>query len=76
MGGKTAYLTYEMLDAGTMDATRTYTPPAARGQGIASRIVRAALDHARAKGWRVVATCWYVDEWIDRHEEYASLRAS
>ena len=71
----TAYLAYRMRDAATMDAVSTYTPPAGRGQGLAGRVTRAALDHARAEGWKVVPSCWYVDGWIDRNPEYEDLRA-
>ncbi|MDA1195008.1 MAG: GNAT family N-acetyltransferase [Planctomycetota bacterium] len=70
-----AYLVYRMKGPQTMDATSTYTPPAARGEGAAGRLVEAALDHARAQGWRVVPSCWYVDGWISRHPAYEDLRA-
>ena len=73
VNGSDAHLDYEMRDARTMDTTHTYTPPAARGQGVASRLVRAALDHARGEGWRVIPSCWYVAGWIDRHPEYEDL---
>lgn len=70
----TAYLTYRMRDETTLDALSTFTPPEARGQGLAGIVTRAALDHARAEGLKVVPSCWYVDGWIDRNPEYADLR--
>ena len=73
--GVVAHLDYVMRDAKTMDTTHTWTPPAARGQGIAGRLVQAALEHARGQGWRVVPSCWYVAGWIDRHPEYEDLLA-
>ncbi len=73
--GHEAYLVYAMRDGRTMDATSTFTPQALRGQGLASRLTRAALDHARELGWRVIPSCWYVAGWIDRHPEYEDLRA-
>ncbi|AEG43037.1 GNAT family N-acetyltransferase [Isoptericola variabilis] len=54
----------------------TVTDPAFRGHGVAASLTRAALDDARAAGLRVRPDCWYVDEWIDAHPEYADLRAS
>lgn len=75
VNGAVAHLQYELRAERTMDTTHTFTPPAARGQGVASRLVRMALDHARAQGWRVVPTCSYVAEWIDRHPEYEDLLA-
>lgn len=55
------------------DIRSTFVPPAARGRGIGGALVRAALEHARAEGRRVIATCWYVDSWVARHPEYGDL---
>ena len=71
----TAHLSYSMRDAATMVAASTYTPPEARGKGLAGIVTRAALDHARAQGWKVVPSCWYVDGWITRNPAYEDLRA-
>lgn len=51
----------------------TVTVPAMRGQGHAARVVRFALDDIRVSGRRVVASCWYVAQFIDEHPEYADL---
>jgi uncharacterized protein len=58
---------------GEMIMTHTYTPPELRGRGIAEKLVRAALDYARAERLRVVPACSYVDIFIQRHAEYQSL---
>jgi predicted GNAT family acetyltransferase len=73
VNGAEAHLDYVMRDERTMDTTYTYTPAAARGRGLAGRLVEAALDHARAQRWRVVPSCWYVAGWIDRHPGYEDL---
>ena len=75
VNGAVAHLEYELRAERTMDTTRTFTPPAARGLGVASRLVRMALDHARTEGWSVVPSCSYVAAWIDRHPEYKDLLA-
>ena len=49
--------------------------PAFEGQGLAARLVRRALDDARADGVQVVPTCWYVAGYLDRHPDDADLRA-
>ncbi len=54
----------------------TVTQPARRGEGLAAELVRAAMDDVRRRGWRVVATCWYVDGFLRDHPEYADLRAT
>lgn len=71
----TAYLAYRMRSTRVLDAVTTFTPPEARGLGLAGIVTRATLDHVRAEGWQVVTSCWYVDGWIARHPEYEDLRA-
>jgi uncharacterized protein len=46
-----------------------------RGQNLAARLVRAALDDLRAQGKRVVPACWYVREFIEDNQDYADLVA-
>lgn len=50
-------------------------PDAVGGRGIAGRLTRHALDHARANNWRVEPNCPYVAHWIERHPEYRDLVA-
>jgi len=71
--GQEAYLTYSPAGEGVLDYASTYVPPALRGRGIASAIVRRALDHARAQGWQVIPSCWFVDDFVVKHPEYADL---
>ncbi len=53
--------------------THTEVPPALRGQGIAAKLVRVALDYAREAGLTVVPLCWYVDAFIRQNPEYRDL---
>jgi predicted GNAT family acetyltransferase len=46
-----------------------------RGRGLGDVLVKGALDDVRARGERVVPTCWFVAEYIDSHREYADLVA-
>lgn len=73
--GAEAIVQYRRPDEETIDLYRTYTPEALRGRGIAGQIVRAALDHAREAGLRVVPTCSYVAGFVERHPEYQDLVA-
>lgn len=63
------------IEGERMIFTHTYVPPALRGQGIAEKLVRVALEHARAQRLRVVPACSYVDVFIDRHAEFKPLLA-
>lgn len=60
---------------GRMVIVHTDVPPEFRGRGLAGRLVRAALDHARAQGWVVEPRCSYAADWIRRHPDYADLLA-
>ncbi len=53
--------------------THTETPPALRGRGIASELVKGALALIRADGLTVVAGCSFVVDYLDRHPDYADL---
>jgi predicted GNAT family acetyltransferase len=53
--------------------THTETPPSLRGRGIASELVRGALQLIRADGLKVVAACGFVIDYLQKHPEYADL---
>lgn len=74
VGGQEAVADY-VLQGGTMVLTHTYVPPGLRGRGLAERLVRAALDHARASGLRAEPACSYVATFLERHPEYGDLLA-
>lgn len=59
--------------AGMLDLYHTEVPAALEGQGLASRLARAAFAHARSEGVRVRASCSYVRIWAHRHPEVADL---
>ncbi len=51
----------------------TEVATALEGQGLASRLVRGALDDIRARGLRVVPICPFVRGYVRRHPEYEDL---
>ena len=59
----------------TWSFTHTWTEPAARGQGMAGRVVVAGLEAAREAQVTVVAVCPYVRDFLAVHDEYADLVA-
>jgi len=65
---------YQLID-GEMWITHTETPSALQGRGLAARVVRAALDHARAQGLKVRPACSYVRAYLRRHPEQQDLVA-
>lgn len=60
---------------GLLLLTHTEVPPALQGQGLAGRLVQAALDWARAEGLRVQPRCSYVAAYMRRHPQTQDLLA-
>ena len=72
--GETAVMDYR-LAANVMTITHTGVPRALEGRGVGTALVKGALDQIRARNLQIVVLCWFVDGFIDRHPEYATLRA-
>jgi predicted GNAT family acetyltransferase len=70
--GGLAFANYRVTPS-TVIITHTETPRALRGRGIASELVRGALELIRADGLKVVAGCGFVVDYLSRHPEYADL---
>ncbi|BBU62360.1 N-acetyltransferase [Methylosinus sp. C49] len=64
---------YYRMAPGAIVFTHTETPPALRGKGAASELIRGALQWARARGLKVVPECSFVADYIARHQEFADL---
>jgi predicted GNAT family acetyltransferase len=73
-GGEVA-VAYYTRAPGVMTFTHTEVPSRLQGQGIASRLVRGALEAARAEGLKVVPRCSFVSSYIARHPEFSDLLA-
>lgn len=64
--GARAYLAYMDLGKQTLDIYRTFVPDMLRGQGIAARLTEHALEYARIRGYTVIASCSYVERYMER----------
>jgi predicted GNAT family acetyltransferase len=71
--GQRAHLDFAPAGPATLDFRHTEVPPALRGHGVAESLVRQALDDARRRGYRVIATCPFVRRFVSRHPEYQDL---
>lgn len=55
--------------------THTVVPERLQGKGIASKLIKFALDDIRRRGLKLVAQCPFVARYIERHPEERDLLA-
>jgi len=70
--GGMAFASYVITPAAVV-ITHTETPLALRGRGIASELVKGALDLIRADGRKARAGCSFVADYLGQHPEYADI---
>jgi len=75
LDGQEAHLRYAVVDPTTLDFRHTFVPPELRGRQLAEQLVRAGFDYARAKGYRVLPTCSYVQRRVEQEPELRALTA-
>ena len=67
-----AVAAYE-LDGDTITFTHTVVPPEVEGHGVGGRLIAGALAEVRARGLKVVPLCGFVQAYLERHPEEATL---
>ena len=72
LDGQTAFSKY-LLVGEKMIIEHTEVPVELEGKGIAGRIVRTALDYARAQKLRIMPLCPFTAGFIHSHPEYQDL---
>lgn len=75
VGDEVAFIDYRR-DGGNVVMTHAEVPPALRGGGVGSALVRGALELVRARGDRVVPLCSFVAQYFERHPESGDLLAA
>ena len=71
-GELAGFVQYHLRD-GVIAFTHTETDERFRGHGLASQLIRAALDSARARHLAVLPYCPFTRSWIEEHPEYVDL---
>ena len=64
-----AYLAYMDLGKQTMDIYRTFVPDELRGRGLAALLAAEALKFATEQGYKVIASCTYMEAYIQRQQD-------
>ncbi len=71
--GVFAGASYYWYRGGRIVLIHTETQPEFEGRGVGSALTRMALDTAKENDEMVVPLCPFVENYIERHEEYAGL---
>lgn len=72
--GHRAVAAYQLEDD-TIVFTHTVVPKAIEGRGVASKLIRGALDQVRDRGLKVIPQCPFVAAYIKRHPDVQDLLA-
>lgn len=67
-----AEITFPAKD-GVATIDHTFVDESLRGKGIASNLVKAAVEKILADGNKIAATCSYAVKWLENHSEFSSL---
>ena len=70
--GGIAFANYRLTPSAVI-IIHTETPRALRGRGIASELVKGALELIRADGHKVIAGCSFVVDYLEMHPEYEDM---
>lgn len=73
VGEELAGFTEYRLHGAEADFVHTEIGERFGGRGLASRLIREALDDARRQGWSVLPYCPFVKAFIAKREEYLDL---
>jgi predicted GNAT family acetyltransferase len=68
-----ARLQYTMRNKNTIDFISTYVPPEIRNKGIGQRLAKAGLDYAKENNFKVIPTCSFIRDFIDKNSEFKNL---
>src|SRR5438874_689772 len=74
-GKLAAWIHYRMHGSDTIEFVHTEVKPDHEGKGLASKIATFVFDDARARGLKVIVTCTYLQNFLQRHAEYRDLLA-
>ena len=68
-GRLVAEITFPMTEPGIYCINHTFVDASLRGQGMADKLVRAALEQIRSNGGTPAATCSYAAAWLKKHPD-------
>ncbi|VEG12342.1 GNAT family N-acetyltransferase [Moraxella cuniculi] len=70
---KVAYLSYRIVDEQTLDYNHTIVPAELGGRGLGTALVKFALEYATDSRKKVIASCSFVANYINKQQNYHHL---
>ncbi len=68
-----AQLTFVETGPDRITIDYSFVPPAYRGKGVALKLVKRAVEDARAKSYKITPLCGYVASEFRRHPQWADV---
>ena len=70
INGDEAEMTYSRAGATRIIIDHTGVPDSMRGMGIGLKLVEAAVEDARAEGYKIIPLCPFAKATLDKHPEW------
>lgn len=67
-GNIIAEIDFEEIEDKKYNIYHTFVDESLRGQGVASKLVEAAVEEIKARGGSVQATCSYAQKWLEKNK--------
>jgi predicted GNAT family acetyltransferase len=64
-----AVVTFPKVSEGVVNLDHTFVDPSLRGQGVAGKLMEAAVVYFRSNDLKVKPTCSYAVKWFSEHPE-------
>ncbi|MDF2906529.1 MAG: N-acetyltransferase [Herbinix sp.] len=68
-----AVVTFPKVSEGVVNIDHTFVDPSLRGQGVASKLMEAAVAYFRSNNLKVKPTCSYAVKWFSENPEYEDV---
>ena len=71
--GHEAELTFKDVRFGQRVTDHTLVPKALGGKGVGKKLVKRAVQDARAEGMTIIPQCWFVAQQIERNPDWQDV---
>lgn len=62
-----AEITFPEVESGVFCINHTFTDTALRGQGIADKLIKLAVEKIKSQNGKITATCSYAQHWLKKN---------